>query len=366
MTDKIEHYGWLVSPYSAKTRSYLKYKQIPFNEIEPNIFHFYRKIQKAVGRIIMPTVKLPDGTWLQDSSHIIDEMEQQHPKRSITPDGTVQKLVSLLFELYADEWLPMAALHYRWNIQDNTQFALKEFSRCALPFVPPALGKYAIKSMADKMRGYLPVLGVTKSTQPGVEKMVTTLLRDLNTHLENHPFLLGSCPSLGDFALFGPLWAHLYRDPGSTFLFNDTPHVVKWFETLLEPSSISGEFLANDEIPDTLLPILKSIFAEQIPWVTQLIGHINTWCHQNPESKRVRGAVGVDTFRVGGVDGERKLATFVQWKAQRPIFYYQQSSESVRTQIDGWLGSLQAAGALDIDIQFPLELRNFKAVITNR
>ena len=132
MTDKIEHYGWLVSPYSAKTRSYLKYKQIPFNEIEPNIFHFYRKIQKAVGRIIMPTVKLPDGTWLQDSSHIIDEMEQQHPKRSITPDGTVQKLVSLLFELYADEWLPMAALHYRWNIQDNTQFALKEFSRCAL------------------------------------------------------------------------------------------------------------------------------------------------------------------------------------------------------------------------------------------
>ncbi|MBT6176816.1 MAG: glutathione S-transferase family protein [Deltaproteobacteria bacterium] len=366
MGKQIEHFGWLVSPYSAKTRSYLKYKRIPFKDVEPNIFDFYTKIQKSVGRIIMPTLRLPDGTWLQDSSDIIDKMESAHPNRSITPDGTIQTLVALLFELYGDEWLPMAALHYRWNIPANEQFALKEFSRCALPIIPAALGKLVIQSMAKKMQSYLPVLGVTKTTQPGVEKMVTRLIADLNTHLSVHPFLLGGRPCIGDFALFGPLWAHLYRDPGSTFLFDDAPHVVSWLEKLLDPTHVCGDFLANDEIPETLLPLLKGIFDEQILWVAQLIGHINQWCHKNPDSKRVRGAVGVDNFSVGGIAGERKLATFVQWKAQRSIFFYQQSSESVRTQIDGWLESLQAAGALDIDIQFPLELRNFKAVITNR
>ena len=366
MTHKIEHYGWLVSPYSAKTRAYLKYKQIPFDDIEPHIFHFYTKIQKAVGRIIMPTLKLPDGSWLQDSSHIIDEMELRYPSRSITPEGNTQTLVSLLFELYADEWLPMAALHYRWNIKANTQFALKEFSRCALPLLPSVLGKHVIKSMANKMRSYLPVLGVTESTQPGVEKMVTELLSDLNAHLSKHPFLLGSCPCLGDFALFGPLWAHLYRDPGSTFLFDDAPHVVRWFKQLLDPAAVTGEFLANDEIPDTLLPILKRIFAEQIPWVAQLIGHINTWCENNPDSKRVRGAVGTDSFTVGGTTGERKLATFVQWKAQRPIFFYQNLEPSERSRIDSWLNSLGSADSLNINIKYPFERRNFKAVITNR
>jgi glutathione S-transferase len=366
VANTIEHFGWLVSPYSAKTRSYLKYKQIPFRDIEPTAFALYRKIQKSVGRIIMPTVKLSDGTWLQDSSHIIDELELKNPNRSITPNGSTQTLVSLLFELYADEWLPMAALHYRWNITANAQFALKEFSRCALPLLPTVLGKQAIKSMANKMKSYLPVLGVTESTQPGVEKMVSELITDLNTHLSSHPFLLGSCPCLGDFALFGPLWAHLYRDPGSTFLFDDAPHVLRWFEQLLDPAAVEGEFLGHDEIPDTLLPILKRIFTEQIPWVTQLVSHINTWCENNPDSKRVRGAVGTDTFTVGGSTGERKLATFVQWKAQRPIFFYQNLEPSERPRIDSWLKSLGASAALNIEIKYPFERRDFKAVIANR
>ena len=101
----------------------------------------------------------------------------------------------------------------------NAQFALAEFSRCGLPLIPNFIGRRLVASMANKMKGYLPVLGVTATTQPGVEKMVAELIRDLDVHLAAHSFLLGERPCIGDFAVFGPLWAHLYRDPGSTCLF---------------------------------------------------------------------------------------------------------------------------------------------------
>ena len=314
----------------------------------------------------MPTLRMPDGNWLQDSSHIIDELEHLYPERSITPTGTTQKLVSLLFELYGDEWLPMAALHYRWNTPANKEFALTEFSRCALPLFPRFVGRRLVASMAKKMQSYLPVLGVTPTTQPGVEKMVADLIQDLDIHLAAHSFLLGERPCLGDFAIFGPLWAHLYRDPGSTCLFQSAPNVVKWMNALLEPADIEGDFLGEDTIQETLVPILQRLFAEQIPWVATLVQHINQWCDDNPESKRVRGAVGTDTFTVGGIQGQRKLATFVQWKAQRPIFYYLNLGEAERTKVDTWLETFDAQGSLNIDIQYPFERRNFKAVIANR
>ena len=362
----LEHFGWLVSPYSAKTRACLKFKHIPFVDREPTVFDFYRTINKAVGRLIMPTVRMPDGRWLQDSSDIIDEMERLYPDRSVTPPGTKQQLVSLLLELYGDEWLPMAALHFRWNTPANAKFALAEFSRSGLPMLPGFIGRRLVTSMAKKMQGYLPVLGVTESTQLGVETMAKGLISDLNTHFENHSFLLGERPCLGDFAIFGPLWAHLYRDPGSTYLFDHAPKVVEWMNTLLDPAQVEGEFISDDTIPDTLLPILRRVFDEQIPWIKTLVHHINQWCKDNPDSKRVRGAVGTAAFTVGGINGERKLATFVQWKAQRPIFYYQNLTKENRAQVDTLLERIEGHGALDIDIQYPFERRKFKAVISNR
>ena len=118
------HYGWLVSPYSAKTRSYLRYAGVAHTDTAPTAWTLYRKIQPAVGRIIMPTVQLADGTWLQDSSAIIDHFEAQPDTPTVIPQGPTQAVACALLEVFADEWLPMAALHYRWNTPENKAFAL--------------------------------------------------------------------------------------------------------------------------------------------------------------------------------------------------------------------------------------------------
>ena len=77
----------------------------------------------------MPTVQLPDGTWLQDSSRILDHFGAQPGFPPLMPPGPTQRLASTLLEVFDDEWLPMAALHYRWSLPENHRFAPKPTGR---------------------------------------------------------------------------------------------------------------------------------------------------------------------------------------------------------------------------------------------
>ena len=54
------HLGWPASPYSAKTRSYFRYKGIPFTDEAPSVLGFYWLVQRRLGFLIMPVVLGPD------------------------------------------------------------------------------------------------------------------------------------------------------------------------------------------------------------------------------------------------------------------------------------------------------------------
>ena len=225
----LRHYGWPVSPYSAKTRAYLRFKQVPFDDVEPTARQLYGRIQKAVGRMVMPTVERDDGTWLQDTSEIIDTLESELGGTTITPPGPCQRLANLLLELHGDEWLPLVAMHSRWNVAGNPDFARDEFARCGVPWLPTVLGRRLTAPIANKMAGYLPLLGIRKDTAPGVERFAHRLIAQLDVHLAEHAFILGSRPCLADFALHGPLWAHTWRDPASRSWFDGAANVTAWF-----------------------------------------------------------------------------------------------------------------------------------------
>ncbi|MCA9563752.1 MAG: glutathione S-transferase N-terminal domain-containing protein, partial [Myxococcales bacterium] len=120
------HYGWPVSPYSGKTRAYLKYKDVNFDDIESNLVQLYTAHHRKVGRPVMPVVHTPEGTVLQDTTEIIDWFESRFPSRSVYPESPVQTTMALLIELLADEWLPLIALHSRWNNPKNSAWAVAE------------------------------------------------------------------------------------------------------------------------------------------------------------------------------------------------------------------------------------------------
>ena len=100
-------YGSPVSYYTVKVRSYLRYKGLPFSQHRVS-----EKIAKDIiepatgGWRVVPVLKTPQGDCIQDSSIILDELESVHQDRSITPPYLKQQVVSSLFELLGDDWLP--------------------------------------------------------------------------------------------------------------------------------------------------------------------------------------------------------------------------------------------------------------------
>ena len=181
-----------------------------------------------------------------------------------------QRLAALLLELYGDEWLLIPAMHYRWTY--NEDWAYGEFGALSAPQLSPEEQYDLGKKNGARFKGALPVLGVSEATIPGIEKSYEAFLADLSRHLEAHPFLLGGRPSLADFAFYGPLYAHLYRDPESGKLMKRlAPKVADWVERMQAGGTGGGgDLLADDVIPETLKPILSRLMREALPAVSHL------------------------------------------------------------------------------------------------
>ncbi len=354
-------YGWPVSPYTAKVRAYVRFKELPVVERRPSLPELVLRIKRAVGKAVMPTVLTPSKKWLQDSSDIIDAFERRFPEPTITPTGPRQRLASSLLELHGDEWLPMAALHYRWNVPENEAFAYDEFGRYGLPWFPAFLRERAGRRVGGAMSRYLPMLGVTDATIPGLERFTETLIARLDLHLADQPYLLGTRPCLGDFALYGPLWAHLFRDPGTTRMFDSAPAVRAWMARLERRPAKPGSFHEHDEVPETLEPILSAVFEEQLVYKRALVDAIDAWCVEHPEATRVPRALGdTEAFSVGGVSGSRRLVTFGQWMLQRPVEALAAMTPEERESVDPWLDRLGGEGFRTLEIRNPFERRDFK------
>ena len=359
------HYGWQVSPYSAKTRSYLTYIGHSFVDTAPSVLTLSGSIKRAGGRSIMPTVQLQDGRWLQDSSVIIDHFESERTSDSIIPIAPTQSLASALLEVFADEWMPMAALHYRWHTEENARFAINEFARSGLPLLPRFLGRPLVANFAKKMKSYLPVLGVDENTMVGVESMVATVLTALEAQLSQTAFILGNRPCLGDFAMYGPIWAHLYRDPGSRFLFETKPNVTRWMNDLTSGRVAIGEYLPDDQIPEVLDPLFECIITDQWSWLKTLGGAIDDYLKLHPNAQRVPRALGEAPFKIRGLDGQRKLVTFVQWKAQRAIAAYETSNGMSDPWLRRVMGKSQSTEVCSIfeTTSARFTIQNFKMVL---
>jgi len=367
MSDVYQHLGWIVSPYSQKTLAYLRYKNIPHSDRAPGALELVREIPKRVGKSIMPTVQTPDGQWWQDSAEIIDNFEKAFPDLSIEPQSSKQRITAHLLEMHGDEWLVLSALHYRWSRPESATFIVNEFARLGVPWLPRFLGRFVGRFIRDKMKAYLPRFGIVGDTRQGLESYTETLLQRLNTHFADYNYLLGDRPCVGDFAMFGQIYAHLYRDPGSRPLFDDLPHLVDWINRMLTPEQTpKGDFLPDDEVPVTLTPILKTLFAEHFQYVKQVVKNIDDYVESNPDATRVSRIMGETPFIVGGIPGIRMIFSFGQWKVQRAWDALQQVPEEGRIDVQHWLHNIDGEGLSKMDIRHRLVRENFKEILNKR
>ncbi|WP_310567280.1 glutathione S-transferase C-terminal domain-containing protein [Hydrogenophaga sp.] len=162
------------------------------------------------------------------------------------------------------------------------------------------------------------LLGATPDMEAAVEASYEQLLKELDTHLAQHPALLGAAATLGDFGLIGPLYAHLWRDPASGELMRRlAPHVARWVEQLqFRPSGLHGELLPDDAIPETLKPVLRRMAREQLPVLVDSAHLVRQWMTDHPGQPLPR-TLGQHRFTLEGCTGERIVRPYSLWMLQR-------------------------------------------------
>lgn len=340
-------YGGELSLYTGKARAYLRYKGLDFEELPATREVYQRIIVPRVGAPIVPVLVTEDDELVQDTTDIIDFLEQRHPECPVYPEGPLQRLVALMLEFYGDEWLVIPAMHYRWSVLDQQyDFIMREFGALSAPEASEEEQIRIGEKISAPFRGSISRLGVTAETIPGIERAYGELLAQLDTHFGQYDYLLGSRPSIGDFGLIGPLYAHLGRDPVPRALMErSAPNVYRWVQRMNAPVPRGGEFLAHDRVPDTLLPVLETMCRDHLPDALDVVAHNARWLADNPGGSLPR-VLGMHRFSTAGVEGERYVHSYSQWLFQRCLDHYQALDGEGRHRADALLGQVGGLEAM--------------------
>lgn len=276
MDERYTFWGTPHSLYTGKIRSYLIKKGVAYDEVMASDPQFVGDIIRQVGLKVIPVMQSPDGEIIQDTTAMIDHIESRVATPSFVPTGPVQRIVADLIDAFGSNYLMPIAMHYRWSYREQQEhFLCNEFAR-AVPAPSYRDRMEKAGKLMSRFADFLPNLGVTPQVIPAMEESYKELLALLETHFQNYPYFLGGCPSVADFGMMAPLYAHLARDPVPAFLMKTTaPSVFRWTERMNMPGLKDGDFkdLAigfpdDDALPETLEPILAFLFSQWGPGLT--------------------------------------------------------------------------------------------------
>lgn len=337
-------HGWKLSYFTAKVRAYMQYKQFDFEDREMGAYDLMVRIPKKTGASVMPVVQTKSGEWLQDTTEIIAALESHHPSPPIGTATPVQEITAMLLEIWADEfWIP-AAMHYRWSYKGNYPLFEHDGGNALAPYAPKFLRRKLVAHIAGKLKGYLPGVGVTPKQNPLIERWANTNLDLLEAHFSELPYLLGSQPTIADFALIGPLHAHLNRDPETKRLLMDSrPKVQDWIARVIQGKQAARPLTANQAAAETLSPIMQGLFDELILQCFAIADLVNHFVQDNQKQSGDGLPRGIGEITFPTLDGEftRMATPYTLWMLQRVQRRYQSYTDSEQQQVDRWLEGFQ-------------------------
>ncbi len=373
-------YGSPPSLYSGKARSYLRKAGIPFEEKLHSHPDYSARILPAIKRFVIPVLETPDGKIVQDTTEIIEFLEARHDAPlGVYPESPRQKIVSMIIEIFGDEGMLRPAMHYRWNFpEENDYFISMEFGRFMKPDSPEEEAYQLAGMPKAAMQKYLPGLGITDDSIPAIEKNYQELLQALDAHLLHSPYLLGGRPTMADFGLYGPMYAHLARDPAPELLMKRTANRVwRWVERMTAVGADMPEFpfmeretLADDAISETLMDVLKIIGQQYGPEVAALVEFFNDYSAANPDiesgspvitdaSKRVLGRISIP---LGGTQVSVGARHYSLWMLQRIHNAYDGLSTTDREVADAVITAAGLTSFIDHRLTRKIERKGYTEV----
>ncbi len=342
-------YAAQCSWFSAKVRSYLLHKRIPFTERIPTAWQYKVTLTRRTGGAAVPAIVTPEGRWIGDSSAIIDFLEQRHPSRPILPQAPVARVAAHLVEMWADEFWYPCAMWTRWFHDENYTVFEEELGPGFLPHAPAFLQAFAVRQTADMLRSYLPKLGVTREQAAAIEHWTALQLDALEAHFRQHAFLLGAAPTLADYGLMGPLYPHLGRDPWSRReLIEPRPALEAWIERMNRPLP-HEDLELSEELPESLTPILRGLLAEMLPYIERVVAELRR-AAPHADGKPLPRFLGPVTHPYADARLTRSAMVYVLWMVQRTLDAIAQMASQDQETVRTWLREMGGDGLLRLDV----------------
>lgn len=352
-------FGAEMSYFTAKARPAFRLRRLWSEEVLATPAVYRRVILPRTGLAFIPVVVTPeDETW-QDTSDILDALDARHPESALLPETPRQRVISLLLELYADEFLLFPAMHYRWSFPESEAQARADFA--ATTGDPKSSGRFADTMKAATRNA----LGVDETTIPALEAHTAELLDALEAHFAAHLFLLGDRPSLADCALMGPLYGHLYQDavPGR-LLRERAPRTCHWIQRMNHPDPDGfGDWLGDDALAPTLGPLLRLVGADAAPGVLASVSAFEAWADgREADQEQPPRIVGRHRASLRGAEAERATSSYTLWMLQRPRNAYVRLAPSERAAVDDALAGTGCEALLRYAPRHRLGKRRFQLV----
>lgn len=349
------------SYFSGKIRPALRAKRVCFEEVLPTRTAM-AEIKQRTGLQFIPVVVTPGNETWQDTSDILDALEAEVPSPALVPSTPVQRVVSYLVELYADEFMILPAMHYRWSTPEGKQEARDAF-------VAASGERDAALRLADTMGGILPALGVNETTIPSIEAHFFDLLACLETVLADQPFLLGEQMSLADCALLGPLYAHLYLDwvPGR-IVRERAPRTSHWIERMNHPTPDDFRgFRRGDDLHPGVRDLLALIGHDAVPVVLDTVRDFEKWADaREDDGYEPPRATGFHETRLRGVTMSRYTNAYTLWMLQRPLDAYTALDAARRALVEKALAGTGCETLVAYAPRHRLDKRDYRLVCRRR
>jgi len=244
--------GALGSPYSMKMRALMRYRRIP------HLWVHGADSRDALSKVkapVIPVMEYPDGTFHNDSTPLIYDLEARHSERSVIPPDPAHAFIAHLIEDFADEWVTKAMFGYRW-LEEVDQIQMSRW----LAFDAMRGGALAVsQGFAEQFRarqvGRMAIVGCAAENFPLIEASTRAILGALETHVVDQHCLFGSRPSMAEFSMYGQL-SQLGVDPtAQTMMRKDFPYSFRWLLHIDDMSGITGEWDKSDA---PLAPIITA------------------------------------------------------------------------------------------------------------
>ncbi|MBQ63223.1 MAG: glutathione S-transferase [Gammaproteobacteria bacterium] len=357
--NEIVLYGSPLSLYTGRARSYLIKAGLTYRETTPTTEHTRDiVIPKAGGRASVPTIETPEGEVIRDGAAIVDHYENMngHLFSPVTPK---QRILSRLFDVIGAEGMLRPAMHYRWNFDDKNLEFLRFHFQSMMPRGPNREEK--ADAAANQMRAACMAFGAVPVTFELVETLYLELLQKLNLHFADQPYLLGGKPCVGDFGMIAPFYGHLGRDPKPLSLMQKhAVRLFRWVERMNRPELDLGEFeiqdaeyLPDDDVPETLIKLLKHIAIDFVPETKAAAHCINDWLDSQkdltPGTPLLRG-VGLGSFEVHGTTINALAQPYRFYLLKRVQDEYASLDDQSKKGVAGMLSACDMKAVLDLKL----------------